>query len=105
MMNEKSIQASLGAYRERVDRALQEMQSEQVISRIWQHDHTVWKDDPKEISNRLGWLHSPEEMSTNLGRLNSLVEAVRQAGYVQALLLGMGGSSLAPETFWAYLWR
>lgn len=99
MMNEKSIQASLGAYRERVDRALQEMQSEQVIGRIWQHDHTVWKDDPKEISNRLGWLHSPEEMSTNLGRLNSLVEAVRQAGYVQALLLGMGGSSLAPELF------
>ena len=69
------------------------------MSRIWQHDHTVWQDDPAEISNRLGWLHSAEIMLENLARLDSLVDTVRSDGYTQTLLLGMGGSSLAPEVF------
>lgn len=98
-MNSNPMQASLNAYQERVEHALKEMEAEQIVSRIWEHDHTVWKDDPKEISNRLGWLHSFTEMRGSLARLDALVEEVREAGYIQALVLGMGGSSLAPELF------
>lgn len=78
---------------------LSHMKSDQVITRIWAHDHTVWKPQPGEITNRLGWLNSPEVMNDNLGPINSLVEGVQQDGYTTALLLGMGGSSLAPEVF------
>ncbi len=90
---------SLGAYQATVDRALADLKANDVIRRIWAHDHTVWKPEPTEITNRLGWLHTAEVMSDNLGRLEELVEAVRADGYTHALLLGMGGSSLAPEVF------
>ncbi|MEK7726969.1 MAG: hypothetical protein AAB354_01085, partial [candidate division KSB1 bacterium] len=49
--------------------------------------------------NRLGWLDSPEVMQAALPEINALVEEVRAVGYTHALLLGMGGSSLAPEVF------
>jgi transaldolase/glucose-6-phosphate isomerase len=89
--------AHLGTYQATVDAALAEMAQNRAIHRIWAHDHTVWKPEPTEITNRLGWLHTAEVMLENISRLEGLAEAVRAAGYTHALLLGMGGSSLAPE--------
>jgi transaldolase/glucose-6-phosphate isomerase len=91
--------ASLGTYQGIVDAALGEMDAGNVISRIWQHDHTVWKPAPTEITNRLGWLHIARTMRDDLTPLNELVDATRETGYTHALLLGMGGSSLAPQVF------
>jgi len=90
---------SLGSYQAAVHDALAEMRDNRVMARIWAHDHTVWKPEPTEITNRLGWLHTAEVVLENLARLEGLVEAMRAAGYTDALLLGMGGSSLAPEVF------
>jgi len=91
--------ARLGTYEATVDTALAEMAENRILHRIWAHDHTIWKREPTEITNRLGWLHTAEVMSENLYRLEELAEAVRADGYTHALLLGMGGSSLAPEVF------
>jgi len=91
--------ASLNGYQPLVDTALDEMVENRIMARIWAHDHTVWKPDPAEITNRLGWLHIAEKMSAEIYRLNALVEAVVAAGYTDVLVLGMGGSSLAPEVF------
>ncbi|MFQ5945304.1 MAG: bifunctional transaldolase/phosoglucose isomerase [Anaerolineae bacterium] len=88
--------ANLGPYSSPVDQALGEMTEAKVVERIWEHDHTLWKPDPAEIRNRLGWLNTVEVMADNLHRLEALTEAVREDGYTHALLLGMGGSSLAP---------
>jgi len=90
---------SLGSYQEAVDTALDEMVENRILARIWAHDHTVWKPEPAEITNRLGWLHTAEVMSEDFPRLGAFVEDVRAAGYTHVLLLGMGGSSLAPEVF------
>ncbi len=92
-----SLKASLGQYQAAVDAALDEIERQGIVARIWDCDHTVWKPDPTEISNRLGWLHIAETMQPELPRLAALLEEVQQAGYTHALLLGMGGSSLAPE--------
>ncbi|MBN2568783.1 MAG: glucose-6-phosphate isomerase [Deltaproteobacteria bacterium] len=70
-----------------------------VISRIWAHDHTVWKSDPREITDRLGWLNIMDTMREEVETVGEFVDSVRRDGYRQALLLGMGGSSLAPEVF------
>ena len=94
---QKSIQ--LGQYQAAVDAALDEIRETRMIERIWQHDYTVWRPDPTEITNRLGWLHSPKIMEENIARITSFVDAVRADGYNRVLLLGMGGSSLAPEVF------
>lgn len=91
--------ASLGAYQSTVQAALDAIDANQIIPRIWQHDHTVWRPEPTEITNRLGWLHSPVVMRNALPQLAAAVAAVQAAGYTHALLLGMGGSSLAPEVF------
>jgi transaldolase/glucose-6-phosphate isomerase len=91
--------ASLGDYQAAVDVALAEMEAHNAISRIWKHDHTVWKPEPAEIANRLGWLRIAQTMVENVPRMQTLVVEVQEAGYTHVLLLGMGGSSLAPELF------
>lgn len=78
---------------------LDKLQEEEVITKIRQHDYTVWKDEPEEITNRLGWLTVHQEMKKSLGEINGFVQEIQDAGYNQALLLGMGGSSLAPEVY------
>ncbi len=88
-----------GGYRNELDRALLGMESEKVVSRILGRDHTVWKPEPDEITNRLGWLDTAETMIENVGAIEKFVENVKSAGYTAALLMGMGGSSLAPELF------
>lgn len=93
------FRADLGKYQELVDLALQDLRSERVMARIWEHDYTVWNAEPDEITNRLGWLHSPEQMTAAIPKLQALAEELRAEGYTNALLLGMGGSSLAPEMF------
>ncbi|MCI0693653.1 bifunctional transaldolase/phosoglucose isomerase [candidate division KSB1 bacterium] len=99
LAGQKSYSFSLGDYQTAVEKALADLRDNSIMARIWKHDHTVWKPDPTEITNRLGWLHSPEVMTDALPEINALVDAVRAGGYTHALLLGMGGSSLAPEVF------
>jgi glucose-6-phosphate isomerase len=70
-----------------------------VVERILRKDHALWKPEPREIANRLGWLDSPWAMQRRLAEIASVVEGVRADGFNFALLLGMGGSSLAPEVF------
>lgn len=91
--------AGCGACRAIVDEALQALATRRFGARLWEKDHTLWKPSPAEISNRLGWLDSPRTMPAKAGRIRQTVNAVRADGFTHALLLGMGGSSLAPEVF------
>ena len=84
---------------EQVKPVLDKMLKEEVVSRIWQHNYTLWKESPAEITNRLGWLSSHEEMAGMIDEIYTFVDEIREAGFRQALLLGMGGSSMAPEFF------
>ena len=52
----------LGPWLPQVKAALDDLQQRQIILRIWNGDHTVWKPDPTEISNRLGWLTVTDAM-------------------------------------------
>jgi transaldolase / glucose-6-phosphate isomerase len=95
----EQLSVALHEYQPAVDAALREMEDKNVVGRIWAHDHTVWKPEPTEITNRLGWLDIAESMIEQIDCLEALAEDVRDGGYTHALLLGMGGSSLAPEVF------
>jgi glucose-6-phosphate isomerase len=90
---------ALGDARGAVDRALATARQQHWARRLWQRDHTLWRPDPTEISNRLGWLDCPTAMESHLPEIGAFVAEVRAAGYTRAVLLGMGGSSLAPEVF------
>ena len=79
---------------QRVKQAL----SEKVAQRIWRRDPTLWGGPGiPEIENRLGWLTVSETMLEHAGDLNEFAEECRAAGFTDAVLLGMGGSSLGPE--------
>ncbi len=98
-----NITAVLGGYGPLVLRAIDELRSERIISRIWNNDFTVWKPRDEEISNRLGWLELPEKIAEEAGTIESLAKLVHMEGYKTVLLMGIGGSSLAPEVFGSVL--
>lgn len=93
------LDADLGAMKEPIDKGLQDLCRHEVVCRIWTHDHTVWKPLSTEITNRLGWLHIIDTLAAKVNRLTTFTRQVVSEGYTHALLLGMGGSSLAPELF------
>ena len=69
-------------------------------ARLWQKDPELWKKDAahkKHISGALGWLDIPFKMLPKAGEITAFAEEIRSAGFTHAVLLGMGGSSLAPE--------
>ena len=95
----RKFHAHLGKYEAVVETTAKRLIEEDILKRIWRHDYTVWKNSPEEITDRLGWLDSPEVMSDAVSEIDRFVDKVRAEGFSQALLLGMGGSSLAPEVF------
>ena len=98
-MIENKMVLNLGNYDSKIKGSFEKLKKERIVQRIRKHDHTVWKPQPTEIVNRLGWLHSPEEMMNNIVEMQAFVNEVRSEGFTHALLLGMGGSSLAPDVF------
>ena len=92
-----AVQLRLGDLDDRVGSRLNRMAHEDVVARIWARDHTVWRDDPTEIADRLGWLDAQERSRGELAGFRGLAQEAREEGLSQTVLLGMGGSSLAPE--------
>jgi transaldolase / glucose-6-phosphate isomerase len=79
---------------ERVQRA----RAESVGRRIWARDESLWGGPGvAEIGNRLGWLTISEKMLEHAGELREFAEQAKADGLEDAVLLGMGGSSLGPE--------
>ncbi|HUO75006.1 MAG TPA: bifunctional transaldolase/phosoglucose isomerase [Solirubrobacteraceae bacterium] len=79
---------------ERVTRALEQ----DVAQRVWRRDPSLWGGPGiPEIENRLGWLTVSETMLEHAADLQRFAEEVRAEGFTDAVLLGMGGSSLGPE--------
>ena len=77
--------------------ALEALSRNRVIERLWAKDHRLWKPDPKEITDRLGWLALPDHMRQQLDNLQRCVRAAQEMRITDVVLLGMGGSSLGPE--------
>ena len=88
---------SVGKYLADVEAALTDLGRHNVVERIWRKDHTVWKPDPAEITNRLGWLTITDLMGERVPALQSFAQEIRDAGFRHVVLLGMGGSSLGSE--------
>lgn len=91
--------ARLGALQPAVDLGLKNLCENKIIDRIWQHDFTIWKPQPDDITNRLGWLDIMNRMEVQVDHLSEFTQQLIGEGYRHALLLGMGGSSLAPDLF------
>ncbi|MEP6984695.1 MAG: bifunctional transaldolase/phosoglucose isomerase [Chloroflexota bacterium] len=92
---------ALGIHGEAVQTAITKMASDKVNARIWGRDGSVWKDQSNaihKIENRLGWLDT--DKTIDLARLKDLQNNIKNGSFSHVLLLGMGGSSLAPEVLY-----
>ena len=75
---------------------------EGVAERLWARDGSLWGasgKEPAEVARWLGWLDLASTMHARVAELDRLAHDVRADGYTRAAVLGMGGSSLAPELF------
>jgi len=89
------LEAAIGA-------RLEAFTADRVAERLWAKDGTLWAasgNAPEEVAAWLGWLDLPDAMSARVAELEHLARGVREDGYRRAAVLGMGGSSLAPELF------
>jgi transaldolase/glucose-6-phosphate isomerase len=90
----------LGTYESAIQDRLAKWADEDMGRRIWEKDFTVWSpEEVPEIEDRLGWLELPERMSAEIGPMRVFADEIRDQGFTHVVLLGMGGSSLAPEVF------
>ena len=78
-----------------VKTAISNWQSSDKMKRLWARDAALWTGSDE--ADWLGWLDIVEEQSAHLAELRGLAKEVWSAGFKDALLLGMGGSSLCPE--------
>jgi len=89
---------ALGIYHSAVDRQLADLAKTFANQRLWHKDGSLWKNHGptmKKIVQRLGWLDI--DRSIDRARLQDLQDGLRGEQFQHLLLLGMGGSSLAPE--------
>jgi transaldolase / glucose-6-phosphate isomerase len=97
-----SAQAELGSLSDGVAKRVKALGEEKLVQLIFKKDASVWtadKDGAAEVKKRLGWLQLPESSRALVSDLNKFLAECQAAGFTHALVLGMGGSSLAPEVF------
>jgi transaldolase/glucose-6-phosphate isomerase len=90
----------IGGYERRIKRLIKDWEIHKFSSRLWEKDGTLWSSQPQpELTDRLGWLELPQTMETMVSDLRAFADQVKADGIKHVVLLGMGGSSLAPEVF------
>ena len=82
---------------QQVEATLSDLDRRGVTGRIWRRDHTLWKPQPEEIADRLGWLDVTQFARQRLDAINDFAQEVMDLAFRHVVLLGMGGSSLGPE--------
>ena len=94
--------ASLGSYAKSVAQAHGDLLADDVANRIWKRDPSVWRAQavgqgaPAPL---LGWLSLPAGMAELRREIDPLAAEIKELGFTDAVVLGMGGSCLAARVF------
>lgn len=75
--------------------ALKEWDSQDKVKRLWAGDASLWSNEDE--SKWLGWLSIIDEQQRSIRRFTNFALEVKDAGFSDVMVLGMGGSSLCPE--------
>ena len=96
------MEANLGPYEAQVKEIIKRAENEQWTRKICRKDAGLWKQEEnhqKVIKNSLGWVSVPDQLHDAVDELAAFSARVRNEGFKDVALLGMGGSSLCPEVF------
>jgi len=81
---------------------IEKLAHENILQRFSERDVSLWSDDPadaEEISQRLAWVDIHAQHQSYIRETEQILKDLLREGYTHALLLGMGGSSLAAEVY------
>src|SRR6202035_4052657 len=96
-------ESQLGALEGAVKTRLAQLEQAAVVRRIAEKDAGLWASngsgEKEEIRNRLGWLQVGGQMEERVSDLEGLRNELVADGFTDCVVMGMGGSSLAPEVF------
>jgi transaldolase / glucose-6-phosphate isomerase len=85
---------ALGASIEKaVEKSTEQWRASAKIRKLWRKDESVWTGDDED--KWLGWLNSPAE--ADIADYEDFARRVKGQKFTDAVVLGMGGSSLGPE--------
>ncbi len=89
-----------GSIAEQYEARMAALESERFAARLWERDTSLWSPEPvPELADRLGWLDLPSAMLPGVPDIERLAREALDEGLDHVVLLGMGGSTLAPEVF------
>lgn len=83
------------ALQQAVEQRLEQARREGWSRRLWRGDASLWS--ARDEGRWLGWLAAGQGRQVEVAAITRLLAALRDEGYTDAVLLGMGGSSLGPE--------
>ncbi len=93
------VAIACGAHASQVDRALDGLTEQNFLKRLWGKDATLWANDAAAaeiIKHALGWLDIPQHLLEHVPNLLAFADEMK-AHFDHVVVLGMGGSSLAPD--------
>ncbi|MHC1784444.1 MAG: bifunctional transaldolase/phosoglucose isomerase [Anaerolineaceae bacterium] len=96
------MREELGPLAKNVPTRVKELIEKDAVKRMLNGDGSLWTSDPagqEEVQKRVGWLQAPERSRKLAAGLPAFVDGCLKDGFTHAVILGMGGSSMAPETF------
>ena len=78
-----------------LNKVLNEWQLEEKLARLWKHDASLWSNSDE--ADWLGWLNIVDKSLAQSTELEAFARDLATSDINQVVLLGMGGSSMAPE--------
>jgi transaldolase/glucose-6-phosphate isomerase len=96
------FQRSLGGLGAQIEKRLEILKRGNFSTKFFAPDAALWTTEPSEVDevlHRLGWIDAPILSRAIIDEADDLLKELKKDGFTHALVLGMGGSSLAPEVF------
>jgi transaldolase/glucose-6-phosphate isomerase len=88
------VRYSAGSLADAITTELNLWKKENKTQRLWESDASLWTNSDE--SNWMGWLNVMAEME-DVERIEALAKEIKEAGFSDIVLMGMGGSSLCPD--------
>jgi len=96
----EDVAVSFGSTKVDAQAAIEKLERDAFLAKLWQHDPSPWSSEPQHteiIKNALGWLDFPKTVHEQAAELMRFGAEMAKL-YEHVVVLGMGGSSLAPDT-------
>jgi glucose-6-phosphate isomerase len=92
----------LGQYQEAITAEINALNAKNFTAGFWQKEATLWTDSAEgqeSIRSFMGWLRVAETMQQAVPEIEAFVKEVKDAGFEHVVVMGMGGSTMAPIVF------